>query len=272
MPIRIVSLNIWGGREYGAAMRFIEEVDADVLCLQEVNQTAGPVPLWLVQKERTSGKLERPNLFSDIAARLPNHQGIFCAEAHGFLHDGEKRHGVQYGNATFVRRSYPIIRQCVDFAYGKFRDNGFGEAPLPRAVHALQLFDLVKRKPFVVSHMHGMWLPNGKLDTPERVFQFDVLAHSTMEIADEAKNIVVCGDFNVLPESAAFDTLGRIGLRDLVARYGITDTRTPLYAKEGPRYADYMLVSNAVFVRSFSVPAHPVVSDHRPLILDMEVT
>ena len=78
--------------------------------------------------------------------------------------------------------------------------------------------------------------------------------------------LVVCGDFNVLPESRTFDVLAELGLADLVTGRGHSDTRTSLYTKPG-RFADYMLVNGETPVQDFSVVAEPEVSDHRPLLL-----
>jgi endonuclease/exonuclease/phosphatase family metal-dependent hydrolase len=78
----------------------------------------------------------------------------------------------------------------------------------------------------------------------------------------------VCGDFNVLPGSSTFEVLADLGLSDLVTGRGHADTRTSHYAKPG-RYADYMLVNDAVRVSSFDVVAAPEVSDHRPLLLEL---
>lgn len=77
---------------------------------------------------------------------------------------------------------------------------------------------------------------------------------------------MVCGDFNVLPDSETFGVLAELGLVDLVGR---TDTRTSRYP-EALRHADYLLVSDRAAVRRFDAPALPEVSDHRPLILDVE--
>ena len=63
---------------------------------------------------------------------------------------------------------------------------------------------------------------------------------------------VVCGDFNVLPDSVTFDALGALGLTDLVTARGYTDTRTSYYEKT-PRFADYMFISPEIEVRHFEV-------------------
>jgi len=82
------------------------------------------------------------------------------------------------------------------------------------------------------------------------------------------ERLVVCGDFNVLPDSVTFQALGRLGLIDLVVSQGHTDTRTSHYLKNG-RFADYMLVNGDVDAARFEVVAQPEVSDHRALLLDI---
>ena len=71
-----------------------------------------------------------------------------------------------------------------------------------------------------------------------------------------------------MPGSALFAIMADLGLQDLVTKRGLTDTRTALY-KKPQRHANYMFVSDSVQISAFSAPATPVVSDHRPLILDV---
>lgn len=82
------------------------------------------------------------------------------------------------------------------------------------------------------------------------------------------ERLIVCGDFNVLPESATFAALGSLDLSDLVTSRGHTDTRTSHYGKSG-RFADYMLATPDVDVVRFDVVEQPEVSDHRALLLDL---
>ncbi len=77
--------------------------------------------------------------------------------------------------------------------------------------------------------------------------------------------MVVCGDFNLLPDSETFDVLAAIGLTDLV---GAADTRTSHYRKP-VRHASYLLVSDVAAVKQFEILTDPEVSDHRALILDI---
>ena len=86
--------------------------------------------------------------------------------------------------------------------------------------------------------------------------------------ADDGDRLVVCGDFNVEPESETFQILAGIGLTDLVTTRGFTSTRTAHYGKPG-RFADYMLVDGLTEPVSFEVVRDPVVSDHCPLVLEI---
>lgn len=77
--------------------------------------------------------------------------------------------------------------------------------------------------------------------------------------------MVVCGDFNLLPDSETFVVLAELGLTDLV---GTADTRSSRYRKP-VRHANYLLVSDVAAVKQFEIAAEPEVSDHRALVLDI---
>ncbi|MGO7259129.1 endonuclease/exonuclease/phosphatase family protein, partial [Rhizobium brockwellii] len=77
--------------------------------------------------------------------------------------------------------------------------------------------------------------------------QAEALVRLIERVWPGGENLVVCGDFNVLPDSATFTILARLGLSDLVTGNGLVDTRTSYYLKQG-RFADYMLVTPGVKV------------------------
>ena len=116
--------------------------------------------------------------------------------------------------------------------------------------------------------MHGLHDLAGKMDTQERAEQARKLLELTLGVADESDPTIICGDFNVEPDSENFRILAEAGLKDLVIANGFTSTRNSLYKKPG-RFADYMLVNDAVRVRSFDVIMSPDVSDHCPLVLEI---
>ena len=268
MALRIVSLNAWGGRLHEPLMRYLVDIDADVLCLQEVVRTPGTDADWLVYRDHGVELLQRANLFEEIRAALPGYDAFFCPVARGDLFDGDRRFASEFGLATFVRKSYPVIGQALGFVHREFSADGWGSHPRSRNAHCIRLFDYKAGSPITIAHMHGLRDPEGKGDTPARHHQAKALVDIIRQVWPGDERLVVCGDFNVLPGSVTFDALADLGLSDLVTSRGHEDTRTSHYKKK-PRFADYMLVNAAVDVVAFDPVAEPEVSDHRALLLDL---
>ena len=80
--------------------------------------------------------------------------------------------------------------------------------------------------------------------------------------------VVICGDFNLLPDTKSIKMLEEAGLVNLIKEYRITSTRTSLYSKS-EKFADYIFVSKGVSVKDFKVLSDEV-SDHTPLYLELE--
>ncbi|MGF7006159.1 endonuclease/exonuclease/phosphatase family protein [Aminobacter sp. BE322] len=265
--MRILSLNGWGGRLGEELVSYVGAADPDVLCLQEATRTPEATVPWLIYRD--GGELpQRANLFGEVANALPGHQAFFCPAARGPLHDGDRAIPSEWGLATFVRRSIPIIGQVQDFIHGGFSADGFGQHPRSRNAHAVRLHDYATGRTTLVVHLHGLRELDGKGDTPARDAQTKMLIEMIGTLRQDGDGLVVCGDFNVLPGSRMLAALRDIGLAELVTSRGFTDTRTSFYRKT-PRFADYMLVSGNVAVRSFELVAEPEVSDHRALLLEI---
>ena len=80
---------------------------------------------------------------------------------------------------------------------------------------------------------------------------------------------MLCGDFNLAPDTQSLRMLEAAGLRNLVAEFGVTSTRTSLYRRP-ERFADYVFVSPGVDVSAFRVLPDEV-SDHAPLMLQFDL-
>ncbi len=266
--MRIVSLNAWGGLLYEPLMRYLVDVDADVLCLQEVGRTPGSQANWLIYRDHGVELMQRVNFFEDLKAALPAHDAFFLPVARGDLFDGDRPIASEFGLATFVRRTHPIIGHAAGFVHGEFSAGGYGPHPRSRNAHCIRLFDYERGYPITIAHMHGLRDLEGKGDTPARRQQANALVDLIRQVKKDGDRLVVCGDFNVLPDSETFKILGGLGLVDLVTSGGHDDTRTSHYRKQ-PRFADYMLVTPNVEVIAFDPIAEPEVSDHRALLLDL---
>jgi len=266
--VKILSLNAWGGRVFEPLLPFLAATDADVLCLQEVVRTPGAGIRWLTYRGDGAELPQRANLYDEIWSTFSGHDSGFFPSARGSLHDGDVAYPSEFGLATYARRSLPVIGQALDFVHGAFSPDGWGAHPRPRNAHGIRLFDDAAGQPISVVHLHGLRDPAGKGDTPDRRNQAHALVRLIRRVWNPGERLVVCGDFNLLPDSETFAILGALGLAELVTARGFTDTRTSFYGKEN-RFADYLLVTPNVEVRRFEVVASPEVSDHRPLLLEI---
>ena len=79
---------------------------------------------------------------------------------------------------------------------------------------------------------------------------------------------VMCGDFNLLPNTQSIKKLEDFGLRNLIKENNITSTRTSFYTKT-EKFADYALLSDEIDIKDFKVLPDEV-SDHSPLYLEFE--
>ncbi|EKF17276.1 hypothetical protein NA2_19151 [Nitratireductor pacificus pht-3B] len=250
-------------------MPYLVQAAPDVLCLQEVVRTPSAQAAWLTYVDGDTRLPQRAHLFDEIRAAFPDHDAFFSPAGGGLLHDDEGNgFASEFGLATLVRKSYPVIGQALDFVHGAFSADGWGPHPRARNAHGVRLFDQRTGTAVAIVQMHGLRDPEGKQDTPARRLQAEALVRLIERLRRTGDRLVVCGDFNVLPSSVTFAALGAHGLSDLVTGRGHVDTRTSHYRKS-QRFADYLLVTPEVEVVDFSVVARPEVSDHRALLLDM---
>ncbi|MEM8971225.1 MAG: endonuclease/exonuclease/phosphatase family protein [Pseudomonadota bacterium] len=266
--MQIMCLNGWGGKLNEALLPYLIETAPDVLCLQEVVHTPTSDKDWLTYRDGAHILPQRANFFRDVCRALPEHTATFCPAAQGELWDGESSIPSQWGLATFVHRRLPVVGQVQEFVHKDFSPHSYGDHPRSRSVHGVRIYDYDADRFIAVTHMHGLRDLNGKMDTPERAKQAQNLLAAAKSIAQPGDLEVICGDFNIEPDSETLRVLGDAGYTELVKARGIESTRTSHY-KKTTKFADYMLVSDTAAVASFDAPAVPEVSDHRPLILDI---
>lgn len=261
-------LNGWGGRLHEALLSYLSATSPDILCLQEVIHSPASRKDWLTYRDGDHDLPQRANLFRDVGAALPEHVAIFCPAAQGVLWDGEISIPSQWGLATFVHRSFPIIGQVQGFVHKDYSPAGYGDHPRSRSAHGVRVWDHDAGRAVSVTHMHGLRDLNGKMDTPERATQAHRLLDMSRSLTGPDDLTVICGDFNVEPGSETLSILGCAGLTELVTGRGFDSTRSSHYRKPG-RFADYMLIDREDAVKSFDVVYDPEVSDHCPLVLDV---
>lgn len=219
--------------------------DTDVFCFQEVyHEAEGKDTIWL---DNTNF-----NLLAFLRERMPGYQSFY----HPHLRD-------YWGLAMFIKKGIEVVDSGEVYVH-KHKDWNYDLEVQGYTAKNLQYVTIrTTEGTYTVINFHGLWNGQGKLDSEERVRQSEnIIAFlKTLE-----HPYILCGDFNLNPETVSLTMLEGAGMRNLVKEYGITSTRTPLYQKEG-RYADYILVSGEVETLDFSVLPE-VVSDHSPLYLE----
>ncbi len=266
--MKIVCLNGWGGKLCDGILSYLIIAQPDVLCLQEVVHTPSTIKDWLNYRDGPHILPQRANFFRDVSEVLPEHTAIFCPAAQGALWDGDQEVASQWGLATFVHPSFPIIGQAQGFVHKDYSPNGYGEHPRSRSAHAVRIYDRATDKTVTITHMHGLRDLLGKHDTPERAAQASRLLALSEQVSEPNDIRIICGDFNVDPDSETLELLKRNGFVELVTANGFNGTRTSHYTKPN-RFADYMLINKPEKIVQFEVVYAPEVSDHCPLVLEV---
>lgn len=266
--MKVMCLNGWGGKLYDALLAYISAEAPDILCLQEVVHSPQTDLDWLTYKDGDHLLPQRANFFRDVARALPDHAACFCAAAQGVLWDGDNAVPSRWGLATFVHNSLPVIAQAQDFVHKCYSPDGYGDHPRSRCAHAIRVHDHGCQQPVSITHMHGLRDLQGKMDTPERAAQARRLLDLSDRVSVPEDIRVICGDFNVEPQSETITFLKRHGFSELVTENGFKGTRNSQYRKPGS-FADYMLIDRPDAVARFDVIYEPEVSDHCPLLLEI---
>ncbi len=253
--MKLLSLNIWCGKEYNALIEYLanHKDSTDVFCFQEVLDTSTDNP--------TTPRGFKANLFQELSNLLPNHVGYFSPEQDGCDAAGKVDFPITFGKAMFVRKSIKVVENGEVFVY---RDrNGRIDDDNDTFPASLQ-YSVIENEgeTYTIAHLHGLWTHLGKGDNDDRIKQ----SEKVNEFLSKSKGkIILTGDFNLLPDSKSIALL-EDGLVNLIKEHRITSTRSALYTR-AEKFADYTFVSSDVKVISFAVP-YTEASDHLPMVLE----
>lgn len=212
------------------------------------------------------------NLRDFIAEQL-NNTDIFCfQEASGepmemlckMLQDNgftklwaeKDLHDWEFSLAMFASKSVRV--EYSRTILGEVRGSGFA-----------QYARLTKNKKTVcVCSVHGVPQPGDKLDTPARIGQ----SREIIDTLAAEQSVIVCGDFNLLPDTESVKVFRQSGYKDLIHDYQIETTRNQLAWQRFPDskqlFADFVF-TRGVVVKNFVVPQNEA-SDHLPLVLNFD--
>jgi len=120
---------------------------------------------------------------------------------------------------------------------------------------------------YTIENVHGIWQGSIKTDTEAKLEQSDIVLDFCKDITNKK---IICGDFNLMPETEAIAKFEEAGYLNLIKEFNICNTRSCLYQKHQKplRHANYTFVTKDIEVASFQVP-DVAVSDHLPMILEI---
>lgn len=254
--MRIISLNTWGGRagKEGLLTFFKKHADTtDIFCLQEI---------WSAPYEHLEGvsagglALHNEQIMTkglqDISAALPHHKAFF-----------RPHHGDHYGLLMMVNENLSVVEEGELFVY---KTKGYvTEGDVGNHARNIQYVTVeTENGSMTVINFHGLWNGKGKTDSEDRIQQSKNILNFTNTLDTP---FVLCGDFNLLPDTESIKLLESAGLRNLIKEYRITSTRTSHYMKP-EKFVDYIFISKGVTEKEFTVLPDEV-SDHAPLLLEI---
>lgn len=255
--MKLVSLNTWGATQGQLFFDFIKQQakNTDIFCFQEVFSAENSAP------SISSGA--RMRLFEELEKMLPDFKGVFLERSCGYDFEGPINFDVKHGLAAYVRRGLGAVAET----WAQIGLPNAASDPIEGPVKVQILNLAAGEKQFSVVNYHGPALPGEKLDTPERIRNSEELKVIWQALPFKAK--ILCGDFNLMPETKSIKILEDCG-KNLIKEFKITNTRNEISWKKyhnKQSFADYTFVSAEVKVKSFEAP-YNLVSDHLPMILD----
>lgn len=261
--MKLISLNIWGGKVFDPLIAFLKESagTTDIFCFQEVFDSTE-------SHEVTWGG--RADILTTLCGILPNFQSHFASIQE--RHDGDRwaDSPLLQGPAIFVRQNI-VVDDAGDIVVHGVRNGLRGDDLATYPCNLVYARFQKERIPYTVGTVHGTAYPGSKLDTPERLMQSQKIIQF---FGGTPNRKILCGDFNLMPDTESIRMIERSGMRNLVREFHIESTRSAINyerypEKEWQKFADYCFVSPDIAVGNFTVPDISV-SDHLPLVLEFE--
>ncbi len=258
--MKILSLNIWGGRQGDLFFNYIKEYSktTDVFVFQEVFSSPEKTAVF---------NNARINLFQELKDILTDFKAFFIPTYEGWVDMDKVDFKVNSGQAIFVKKSIKVLSNGSEYIFGNAKTEiheNFQNEP-----KTLQYVNLeFQSRNYLVINIHGLWYPGTKVDTSARLEQ----SKKILEFAGRFQSSkIIVGDFNLFPDTESIKMFDR-DYKNLIQEYIITNTRNEVSWKNNDNiqhFADFAFVSRDVQVVSFEVP-YNLVSDHLPMILQIK--
>lgn len=240
-----MTLNVWQGRLERVLLKHLEQQDIDFACMQESVDYGG----------KTGGIISS---YQKIGASLRLNEQFFSPL--NALKFGNN--DLSFGNVIYSK--LPFIQSENIFTRGSYKANfdfDVDDYNIRALQHVAVEFD--GKKLHILNH-HGHHIDEHKMGDEETMRQTSMIIDYIKQLNGA---VILCGDFNLAPESESIKQFDSI-LQNLSVAYSLKTTRSLLTYKE--EVCDYIFVNDGVDVKDFSMD-QTIISDHNALILDFEL-
>lgn len=242
--MKILQLNIWGGKLDKNLIDLLRREEADVLCLQEVVHLPGSHSVFFADLEEI-----QQSAGYDYVHFTPSYE---C----NFMH-----RTMSWGNAVLSRQ--PFVETKKLYTYLEKVEN------FDRTIHTdynagrvLQHVVIKTEKtPLHVLNHHGYHINSHKNGDNETIRQCGMIADYVKKLEGL---VVLCGDFNLVGNCQSIEQINSV-LINHVNKNNVTSTRTPLTHKS--EACDFIFTSPEIEVQNFQV-LDDIASDHKALVVE----
>jgi endonuclease/exonuclease/phosphatase family metal-dependent hydrolase len=243
--MKLIQLNIWGGKLQHQIPKFLSEEEPDIVCMQEVHDLKGPSGAVFVTLDEIKQKCGFAYSYMS-----PTYSSTYQRRANSF------------GNAILT--NLEIKHSQTVFTYGEYNndfdltEDDFNVRNFQHVILSADGSDLN-----VLNH-HGYLLPETKDGNEETLEQMKTIASYVSKLNGP---IILAGDFNLAPNSLSIKELEKV-LVDLPVKYGVESTYNKF--NSNTTVSDYIFVNELVRSQKLEV-SEELVSDHKALILEFDI-
>ena len=242
--MKILQLNIWGGKLDKNIANLLKREDADVVCLQEVVHVEGGSSYFFLDLEELLTATGYEHFY-----HTPSWSGKYM------------RREANWGNSILSK--VPFKNTHSFYTYQEKVENfDFLEDTDYNAGRSLQHVVVPHESGLLnILNHHGYHLREHKNGNDETMRQCGLIADYAKKLEG---SVVLCGDFNLIPTSPSLEQINAV-LVNHVKEKVIISTRTPLTPKT--EACDFIFTSPDIGVKNFQV-LDDIVSDHKALTIE----
>lgn len=241
--LKLLQVNIWGGKLEKQLIALLQAETADIVCLQESVSIPGGA------------------VFVVTVEQLQKSCGYMYAYSSPVISFGLMGKEAQFGNTILSK--VPFSETDTIFTRLQHKSNfnfDTDDYNIRNLQHVIVTVD--GQRVHILNH-HGHHIPGHKDGDLETERQCEIIAQKISELDGP---VILTGDFNLAPHSKSLEQINR-SLRNLSIEAGLRTTRTQLTQKK--EVCDYIFVNNDIHVQSFRA-LDDLVSDHKALVLEFD--